>query len=97
MQPGEECFVDLRAWGSAYYESIDLPDMFHRNYVVPCRYVKWTNSKKTKIDVRCELFNQLFEWTAVDVQAYGSRGNLSDEVVLIDEDFVRRYPQLMEG
>ena len=97
VQPGEECFVDLRAWGSAYYESIDLPDMFHRNYVVPCRYVKWTNSKKTKIDVRCELFNQLFEWTAVDVQAYGSRGNLSDEVVLIDEDFVRRYPQLMEG
>ena len=97
VQPGMECFVDLRAWGWDYYASIGLPDFFRKTYVVLCRYVKWTNSRKTKIDVRCGIFDQLFEWTAVDVQAYGLRMDLEDGMTLVDDDLSRRYPKLMEG
>ena len=97
VRPGQKCYVDLRAWGWDYYESIGLPDMVRKTYVVLCKYVKWTNSKKTKIDVRCELFGQFFEWTSVDVQAYGLKMDLEDMMILVDEDFSRDYPKLLEG
>ena len=97
VQPGQECYVDLRAWGWDYYESIGLPDMVWKTYVVLCKYVKWTNSKKTKIDVRCELFGQFFEWTSVDVQAYGLKMDLEDMMILVDGEFSREYPKLLEG
>jgi hypothetical protein len=46
--------------------------------------------------VRCDLFDQLFEWTAVDVNAYGRNLFLTEKMVLIDEELCRMYPKILE-
>jgi hypothetical protein len=96
VKPGEVCYIDLRAWGWSYMKNIGLPDIFEKTYVIQCRYMKWTGSKKQKIDVRCDLFDQLFEWTAVDVNAYGRNLFLTEKMVLIDEELCRMYPKILE-
>ena len=96
VKPGDVCYVNLRAWGWSYLESTNLPDILEETYVVPCKYLKWTNKKKLKIDVQCELFNQLFEWTAVDVNAYGKQLALTEGMKLVDKDLCHRYPKILQ-
>lgn len=94
VRPGEKCYVNLRAWGWGYVESIGLPDILNKDYVVTCEYIKWTNKKRLKIDVRCGLFNQLFEW-AVDVEAYGKQLALTEDMILVDHNLCEMYPKIL--
>ena len=96
VEPGDTCYVDLRAWGWGYLENTGLPDILDNIYVVPCKYVKWTSQKKLKIDVKCELFDQLFEWAAVDVNAYGRQLAVTDNMILVDQELCRTYPKILE-
>ncbi len=34
VSPGGQCYVDMRAWGSGWYESLDLPGAFLDVHVV---------------------------------------------------------------
>jgi hypothetical protein len=95
VQPGDTCFVNLRAWGWSYVENIGLPNILNAIYVVPCRYIKWIGSKKCKIEVKCELFGQLFDWTAVDVNAYGKCLSFTEKMTLVDEALCHEYPKLL--
>ena len=51
VNPGDTCYVDLRSWGGEYYHSLQLP--VGCQYVVECKYVRWTTASKKKIDIRC--------------------------------------------
>lgn len=95
--PGQLCYVDLRAWGWDYFSSIGLPDVNATVYVVTCRYVKWTNSTRKKIDLICKLFNQRFEWSATDVDAYGRHHELRNDMILVDGDLCAKYPKILEA
>jgi hypothetical protein len=96
ISPGDTCFVNLRAWGWSYVENVGLPNILDTTYVVACRYIRWTNSKKTKVDVNCQLFSQLFVWTTVDVDAYGRSLVLTEDMILIDEAMCHEYPKLLD-
>ena len=89
---GDCCYVDLRAWGSESYHSLKLP-IGHR-YVVLCNYLKWTDKKHRKVDVRCQLFDITFEWNATDVRLYGSCFSLENSMVLVDEEFCEKFPEI---
>ena len=91
--PGDFCLVNLKAWGSDYYFGVGLP--LGITHVVQCNYVKWTNSKRKKIDLTCQFFKQHFEWDAVAVRMYGRTVELCDQMVLVDGEMVERYPALM--
>ena len=95
VEPGMRCYVDLRAWGWDFYESSGLPNLFGILYVVECVYVRWSAARKRRMDVRCDLFNQLFVWTAVDIDAYGRNLALTEDMVLVDYDLCQRYPKLL--
>ena len=62
VKPGDVCYVNLKAWGASYYESINLPT--GTSYFVKCLYVKWTGQQRKKIDLRCRIFGQEFDWDA---------------------------------
>jgi len=95
VEPGDICYVNLKAWGDEYYKSLDLP-VGHR-YVVECLYINWTTTNKRRIDVICPLFNdQVFEWDATAVRMYGMSFELSPDTVLVDRIFCRKYPRVME-
>ena len=66
-------------------------------YVVQCEYVKWTNASRKKIDLVCKLFNQLFEWSAADVEAYGRCHELKQHMMLVNEDLCARYPKILNS
>jgi hypothetical protein len=98
VQPGLTCYVNLRAWGWDYYSSIGLDEYLTRHYVVECRYIKWTHkSNKKKIDLKCPLFGQHFEWSAVDVLAYGKVFELDPSMILVDEVLCQRFPSILEN
>lgn len=91
--PGNTCYVDLRAWGTDYFSSIGLPG--DATYVVKCDYLKWTSSKRLKVDLRCTLFNQVFVWDATAVRLYGLQLDLPADCVLIDTAWCDRYPAIL--
>jgi hypothetical protein len=94
VQPGDECYVLLKSWGADYFRSLHLP--IGPRYVVQCRYVKWTTSRRFKIDIECRLFDQLFEWNAATVRLYGMYFELMPDMVLVDESFCQSHPSVME-
>ena len=94
VQPGDVCYVLLKSWGTDYFQSLLLP--IGPRYVVQCHYINWTTARKRKMDVRCHLFNQIFEWNAATVRLYGMYFELAPDMVLVDELFCERYPAVME-
>ena len=62
------------------------------NYCVGRHSVK----RHATIDVRCQLFDQLFEWNAATVRLYGMYFELLPDMVLVDESFCQEYPSVME-
>ena len=93
VTPGELCYVDLRAWGFAWFSSLSLPDGI---YAVECKYIRWVNKSKRRIVLRCGLFNQTFTWDSFCVYAWGSNKELGD-MVLVDRGFCQRYPKVLKG
>jgi len=94
VEPGQSCYVTLRAWGSDYYHSVGLPR--GSIYVVLCKYTKWTTKKKKKIDLKCEFFKKSFDWDATAVRLYGLALQLQDDMVLITEEMTVEYPNLRD-
>ena len=87
---GETCYVDLRAWGSAYFESLNLPED-GSTYVVECKYLSWENKRRSKVCLTCQLFGQKFTWNSFSVYAYGMQKVVGAKMVLVDEEFCRSF------
>lgn len=96
VQPGQTCFVDLRAWGWDFVENSGLPDVLQRTYVVACKYLKWSTQRKLKLEVQCSVFQQLFKWSAVDVNAYGKTFDMTEDMILVDQRLCQRFPKLLD-
>lgn len=87
-------YVDLRNYGEAWYQSLNLPDAYHTKYVFPHVYTAWSNRKHTKIDVKNittgEVYIAVNHWF---VFAYGSNIIFDSATMqLIDMEFMQKYP-----
>ena len=94
VQPGDLCYVDLRAWGYGFFASLDLPDV-DKTYVLRCRYGRWRGKGQLSIELWCELFRQFYNWDAFSVYAYGTNKVLTDQMILVDEAFAELYPAIL--
>lgn len=94
LTPGMKCYVDVRAWGVEWFISLDLPDWKTMIYVVECRVIRFDNRSKTKIVMTSKIFNQTFTWKNSDVLRYGNYLHLVIGMTLIDDAFIKRFPQL---
>jgi hypothetical protein len=94
VNPGLDCYVTLKAWGSEYYSRIGLPT--GPIYVVKCKYVKWTTQARKKIDLYCPLFSQQFDWDSTSVRLYGRNLDLTELMVLVDEELCKQYPLILK-
>lgn len=94
VAPGDCCYVDLRAWGNDYFQLLALPGGVR--YVVECRYIRWEGKGRRRIVLGCKLFRKEFAWGAFDVYAYGTCFQLTDGMVLVDLDFCKLYPAILE-
>jgi hypothetical protein len=92
--PGDTCYVDLRAWGSSYFQSLMLP-MTKLQYVVVCIYLRWEGKSKRRIVLECPLFKNTFAWDSFSVYAYGSQLLLTDKMILVDAGLCEEYPGIL--
>ncbi len=95
VKPGDIVFVDLRSYGSAWYKTLPLPDIYHSTYCAEYRYTQWHNKKKTKIVAVCSIFNETFIVDHLFVKRYGTHTKPVDNAIVIDNNMVKRYPMLL--
>jgi hypothetical protein len=97
VSPGDDCYVDLRAWGYGYFIALQLP-VIDKSYVVLCHYLRWNDARHKGIVVSSEIFASRFVWNSFCVYAYGMEKLFdADVMVLVDEEFCHRYPQVCSG
>ena len=96
VQPGQDVYVSLRAWGADFYDTLELPDCYKLEYVVLCKYKRWAGKRHLRIDVYCPLFNTTYEWSAYDVHCYGLCSEFNPTtMVLVDANLCKRFPDIL--
>ena len=99
VNPGDTVYVNLRFYNELWYINLNLPDCLHVSYLVPFRYTQWTNNNNHKrINAKCPLFNEEFKKLSnVFVHMWGSQRQFSASPtqVLVDEQFIIQYPQIL--
>ena len=96
VSPGQTIYVDLRAWGSDFYDELNLPNCYTTMYVVECSYVRWAGRRQLRIDLYCPLFQSTYEWSAYDVHCYGRVTEFDPStMVLVDAAFCQQYPNIL--
>jgi hypothetical protein len=97
VEPGDKVFVDLRSYGYAWYSTLGLPDHDHAKYVVQYEYLSWGNkANHHTINARCLIFDE--KWNKLDnyfVFTYGFEKEFKDNMTLIDEEFIKKHPQVL--
>ena len=95
IKPGDQVFLDLRAIGAGWYDSLQLPNCDFMVYVVPLIYISWGNSQQTRIN--CMIPSLRIEWrgrSAVNhffVKSWGSHTILTDNMTLVTNDFINQH------
>jgi hypothetical protein len=99
VQPGDIVFVDLRCYGSQWYNALPLPDKYHITYLLEYRYTRWIGIGKLKIQATCPVFNERFAVDHEFVKCYGSTQTIptGSKFKLIDEELIKQYPMLLSN
>jgi len=92
---GDCCFIDLTAWGQDYYDRCGLPELSKR-YVVKGIFKKWVGKSKKKITIYCPIFKEMFDWDSFSLYAYGSERQLTDGMILVDQELIEKFPNIMK-
>ena len=97
VQPDDVVYVELRcAFGLAWYDTLDIPDKYDIIYVVAVQYIKWRNSSHKFIQPKVLVLDEVMrDWDNYDVVTYGSCKELSDDMYVIDAQFVVKYPDII--
>ena len=98
---GDTCYVDLKNWsiddGGLWFESLGLPQPYEKRYVVKGEYKKATVlDKGRQIGIYFPIFDQVSDQNKTFVRWYGQERILTDEMILVDEDFIMEYPKILE-
>ena len=105
LKPGDIRYVDIRGYGADWYVRMDLPDHRHTTYVVKYEFSRLDSKQgkgkqrvvdPKKIIGRAKVFktgDQTFDeyW----VKCYGKWPMIQPGHVLVDNDFVKRFPRLL--
>lgn len=98
VAPGETVFVDLRFWVSdnegLWYDKLPLPDKYDFNYVVRGTYISFINSNHLRIRINFPVFNETHVVDNVFVNHYGCSTHMKPHSIEVDEDFVRKFPEI---
>jgi hypothetical protein len=93
IQVGDTVHVDIRSYGSVWYESLQLPDKDNITYVIPMRCLKLTHHG-TKAELRCDLYKITYVFDHNTIKSYGSCKVLTNSMVVVTEELYKLEPQL---
>ena len=100
ISTGDTVYVDLKTWsmsdGGVWYDSLDLPQAYEKQYVVQGKYTRAKNADKGRqIGIHFEIFGESQDQNMSFIRWYGSCKELTSNMTLVDEEFASRYPQVL--
>ena len=95
LEPGDIFYLDIRTYGYLWYDNLQLPESAFRTYVVKCVVQTW-EIIGYKLYIVDEILHTEFTYRHFDVISYAYRRSIREGEVLIDVDFVKEYPQLLQ-
>jgi hypothetical protein len=96
INPGDTVFVNLRSYGAAWYDALQLPFKPGQRYVISYQYGSFTNLSKRKIHCSAAIFDESFVVDHYFVFSYGQAKTFdSSFMILIDAKFVLQFPQVL--
>jgi hypothetical protein len=93
VEPGDNVYVDLRCYGSDWFDTLNLPNQYFTRYMVLYTYENF-NATRTRIKCYCPVFKERFIVNRDFVQRYGTIKALPHDSVLLDVTLVNQYPQV---
>ena len=96
VQPGVDVFVNLRFFGSDWYQSLGLPNSDEVNYLVLFHYHRWYHkTTRTKIVALCNIFSEEWPVNHSFVREYGSQTRLLPGDIVVNQSLLQQYPQVL--
>jgi len=97
VRPDDIVYVELRcAFGVEWYDTLDIPNKYDVLYMVVVQYLKWRDRTHRHIQPKVLVLDEIMrDWDSYDVFSYGSNKELLDTMVIIDEAFVVKYPDII--
>jgi len=94
--PGKEFYLELRYFGSLYYDEISvLPeDLYRLQYFFACTYGDWIREPHV-ISVSCHLPNVRLHFNGYDVITWGHVFVLPPTAILVDALFATAHPEVL--
>jgi hypothetical protein len=91
---GQSFFVDIRAFGAHWYQALPLPNLHEATYMVKCTFGAVVSSKHIKLS--CPTLQRELTVDKVFVAMYASTHEIPpSQVTVVDDIFVRKYPDLL--
>jgi hypothetical protein len=96
VQPGTIIYLNLRWYSHTWYKSLELPDLFHKQYVVKCTYGEFVSRTRKEIYLRdSPAYNNNFKVDNFFVYSWGSVTQFDENnMVVVTKEFIRRNPSL---
>ena len=93
---GSIFYMDIRYYTVEWYDTLNIEDKYDKTYVVECRYEKYLNKLKSKVQVRVLIFNEVLQpWSYLFVRLYGGfQHKLLEDMVVVDRAVIGQYPAL---
>jgi hypothetical protein len=93
---GSKVFVNLRQYGSKWYEELGLEQFEYKKYMLPMEYTEWVGNQHRKIRIHCEIMDDVWNVNHLWVRQFGSVLIFDPgTMILIDEQFIFNHPEIL--
>jgi hypothetical protein len=100
VKPNDVIYVDLRTYSldddGQWYNSLNLPEAYTKMYVYKAVFGDFVNGTKN-INIKVPIFKESNTWNRSTILWYGNHRVLEDNMVLIDDELLKKYPQILDS
>jgi hypothetical protein len=93
VSPDVTVFVDLRAFGAHWYQTLPLQDLHTSLYYVECTYTRWLKPQRL-LELRVPVFDLLRPVDHPFVVMYGSQLSPPDRGILVTPLLLTQHPEI---
>ena len=95
VRPGLIGYMDLRWYSFDWYATLGLPNEDTTLYVLQYKYGDWLRNDHLRIRLQFDVTGDRHIFNHYNVLAWGSYTEFAPTMVLCDQAFIDRYPQIM--
>jgi RNase H-like domain found in reverse transcriptase/Reverse transcriptase (RNA-dependent DNA polymerase)/Integrase zinc binding domain len=89
--PGDIVYVKLRHWGYEWYDGLNIPDQYEKEYVVKGVYRKYVGKVMKKISIYFQTFRQTYVVDNEFVTLWGKTKTLASNHIEVTPEVVSTY------